>query len=156
VGETGEDAGRRMDAGWMCAESVVAALARRQGVESDLLPAIATGFCGGVSRRGGMCGAVSGAVMAISLVGGRREATDSQEGTYAAVQELVDGFVKEFGSINCPELIGVDLGRDDGRAEFRARGLIARCRGFACRSAELAAEIIDRAFADQPKPSETH
>jgi hypothetical protein len=72
------------------------------------------------------------------------------------VQELVDGFVKEFGSINCPELIGVDLGRDDGRAEFRARGLIARCRGFACRSAELAAEIIDRAFADQPKPSETH
>jgi C_GCAxxG_C_C family probable redox protein len=143
-----------MDAGWMCAESVVAALARRQGVESDLLPAIATGFCGGVSRRGGMCGAVSGAVMAIGLVGGRHSAADSQEGTYAAVQALVDGFAKEFGSINCRELIGVDLGTEEGRAAFRARGLIKRCRGFACRAAETAAEIIDRSFADQPRPSE--
>jgi len=145
-----------MDAGWMCAESVVAALASRQGVESALLPAIATGFCGGVSRRGGMCGAVSGAVMAISLVGGRRCAADSQEETYAAVQALVDGFAKEFGSINCPELIGVDLGAEEGRAEFRARGLIKRCRGFTCRAAEIAGGIIDRAVADQPKSSEAH
>jgi hypothetical protein len=30
----GEAAGRRMDAGWFCAESVVAELAHRQGVES--------------------------------------------------------------------------------------------------------------------------
>jgi C_GCAxxG_C_C family probable redox protein len=156
AGETGEDAGRRMDAGWMCAESVLAALARRQGVESALLPAIATGFCGGVSRRGGMCGAVSGAVMAISLVGGRRSATDSREETYAAVQSLIDGFAKEFGSINCPELIGVDLGAEQGRAEFRARGLIKRCHGFTCRAAEMAAEIIDRAFANTAGSSEAH
>ena len=137
-----------MDAGWMCAESVVAELAHRQGIESDLLPAIATGFCGGVSRRGGMCGAVSGAAMAISLVGGRHNAADSQEGTYAAVQALVDGFAKEFGSVDCPELLGLRLGTDAGRAEFRARGLKRRCRGFTCRAAELAAEIIDRMSAD--------
>ena len=154
--ETGEAAGRRMDAGWMCAESVVAELAHRQGIESDLLPAIATGFCGGVSRRGGMCGAVSGAVMAISLVDGRRCAADSQEQTYAAVQALVDGFTKEFGSINCPKLIGVDLGAEEGRAAFRARGLITRCRGFTCRAAEMAAEIIDRVTASDARLSGAH
>jgi amino-acid N-acetyltransferase len=133
-----------MDAGWFCAESVVAELAHRQGIESDLLPAIATGFCGGVSRRDGMCGAVSGAVMAIGLVNGRKNAKDSRESTYAAVQALVDGFAKEFGSANCSELLGLRLGTDDGRAEFRARGLMRRCRGFTCRAAEMAAEIIDR------------
>jgi C_GCAxxG_C_C family probable redox protein len=137
-----------MDAGWSCAESVVAELAQRQGIESDLLPAIATGFCGGVSRTGGMCGAVSGAVMAIGLVNGRRSAADSREATYSAVQALVDGFAKQFGSIACPELLGLHLGADEGRAEFGARGLMRRCRGFACRAAEMAAQILDRVSAD--------
>ena len=147
--ETGEAAGRRMDAGWSCAESVVAELAQRQGIESDLLPAIATGFCGGVSRTGGMCGAVSGAMMAIGLVSGRSSAADSREATYSAVQSLVDGFAEEFGSINCAELLGLHLGADEGRAEFRARGLMRRCRGLTCRAAEMAAQIIDRVSADK-------
>ena len=138
-----------MDAGWFCAESVVAELAHRQGIESELLPAIATGFCGGVSRRGGMCGAVSGAVMAVSMVNGRRTVGDSHEPTYRAVQALIDGFAEEFGSINCPELLGLRLDTDAGRAAFRARGLIKRCRGFTCRAAEMAAEIIDRMSADE-------
>jgi amino-acid N-acetyltransferase len=144
-----------MDAGWSCAESVVAELAHRQGIESDLLPAIATGFCGGVSRSGGMCGAVSGAVMAISLVDGRKSAADSREPTYAAVQGLVDGFAKEFGSVNCPELLGLRLGADEGRAAFRARGLNRRCRSFVRRATEMAAEIIDCASADKARASAT-
>jgi C_GCAxxG_C_C family probable redox protein len=145
-----------MDAGWSCAESVVAELAHRRGVKSDLLPAIATGFCGGVSRTGGMCGAVSGAVMAIGLVSGRSSAADSHEAAYSAVQALVDGFAEEFGSINCSELLGLHLGADEGRAEFRARGLARRCRGFTCRAAEMAAEIIDRMSADEAGLPEAH
>lgn len=154
--ETGAEAGRSLDAGWFCAESVVAAVMRREGVRSDLLPAIATGFCGGVSRRGGMCGALSGGVMAISALTGRRDASQSREPAYAAVQALVDGFAREFGSVNCPELLGLELDTDEGQAEFRARGLIQRCRGFTCRAAEMAAEIVDRAADQQPKASEAH
>jgi C_GCAxxG_C_C family probable redox protein len=147
--ETGDEAGRRIDAGWACAESVVAVVAERQGIQSDLLPAIATGFCGGVSRRGGMCGAVSGAVMAIGMVNGRRGAGDSREPTYAAVQSLVDGFVKAFGSINCLDLLGFELETEQGQAEFRASGSIKRCRGYSCRAAEIAAEILDRMAASE-------
>lgn len=153
--EAGAEAGRRLVAGWSCAESVLGAVAQRQGVDSEWLPAIATGFCAGVSRRGGMCGAVSGAVMAISMVKGRRSVGDSREPTYAAVQALVDGFAREFRSINCLELVGFDLDTDEGQAEFRARGLVKRCRGFACRAAEMAAEIIDRASADEVRSSDT-
>ena len=123
--EAGAEAGRRIDAGWACAESVVATLAERQGIHSDLIPAMATGFCGGVSRRGGMCGAVSGAVMAIGMANGRRSAAASREPNYAATQALVDGFVKAFGSTNCLDLLGLALDTEEGQAEFRARGLIA-------------------------------
>jgi hypothetical protein len=41
--------------GFFCAESVLLAIAESQGIESDLIPRIATGFCSGISRTGGAC-----------------------------------------------------------------------------------------------------
>jgi hypothetical protein len=56
-----------------CAEGVVLALTRAQGIESDLLPKIATAFCSGLARTCDMCGALSGAVMGVALrLGGRK------------------------------------------------------------------------------------
>ena len=57
--------------GYFCAESVLQAIAENQDIQSDLIPKIATGFCSGISRTGGMCGAVSGGIMGIGLVAGR-------------------------------------------------------------------------------------
>jgi dihydrofolate reductase len=37
---------------------VLLAIAESQGIQPDLIPRIATGFCSGISRTGGMCGAV--------------------------------------------------------------------------------------------------
>ena len=38
------------DAGYYCAEAVLLAVAKHNGIESPLIPAIATGFCSGLSR----------------------------------------------------------------------------------------------------------
>lgn len=51
--------------GLYCAEAVVSALAKSQGIESDLLPRVATAFCSGMARTCGTCGALTGAVMGI-------------------------------------------------------------------------------------------
>ena len=45
-------------AGFYCAESVVMAVAKAEGVDSGLLPRIATGFGGGMARTCGDCGAL--------------------------------------------------------------------------------------------------
>jgi len=66
-------------AGFFCAESVLLAIAERRGIQSDLIPRIATGFCSGISRTGGLCGAVSGAIMGINLVAGRNSPSESVE-----------------------------------------------------------------------------
>ena len=42
------------DSGYYCAESVLLAIAENQGIQSDLIPKIATGFCSGISRTCGM------------------------------------------------------------------------------------------------------
>ena len=38
--------------GYFCAESVLLAIAENQGIQSDLIPRIASGFCGGISHTG--------------------------------------------------------------------------------------------------------
>jgi C_GCAxxG_C_C family probable redox protein len=142
--EAGAEAARLFDGGLRCAESVVAALARRQGAPLEDLTAMATGFCSGLSRTDGLCGAATGAVMAIGLAKGRRSAADSADETYAAVQSLLAQFTGEFGSVSCPELIGCSVATPEGQQTYRERGLIKRCRALTQRAAEMAAALIDR------------
>ena len=78
--------------GYFCAESVLQAIAENQDIQSDLIPKIATGFCSGISRTGGMCGAVSGGIMGIGLVAGRNSPAESFEPAYAFVQQLINAF----------------------------------------------------------------
>ena len=44
--------------GFCCSESVLLALTERLGLQSELVPRIATGFCGGMAHAGSVCGAV--------------------------------------------------------------------------------------------------
>ena len=103
------------------------AVAESQGIESDLLPKIATGFCSGLARTGGLCGALSGAIMGLNLLTGRSEPGVPVDQNYALVGKLIDQFEEKFGSINCRELTGVDLGSEDGRAKFREKNQITNC-----------------------------
>jgi C_GCAxxG_C_C family probable redox protein len=140
----GLEAAQLFDRGLFCAESVLTVLAHRQGVHSDLVPAIATGLCSGVSRRAGMCGAVSGAVMALGLAYGRKDEGDRVDRSYVAVGAFMDAFEREFGSSNCAGLLGCHLGTAEGQQTFREQKLITRCRTFTQRAAELAAGLIER------------
>ena len=142
--EVAADTAQLFDGGLYSAESVISALARRQGVDSDLLIPAATGFCSGVSRTSGACGAVSGAIMAIGWACGRKTASGVVDRTYSAVQSLVAGFEREFGSIACPELLGCRLGTSEGQRMFNEQRLIKRCRAYTRRGTEMAAEILDR------------
>jgi C_GCAxxG_C_C family probable redox protein len=129
--------------GFFCAESVLLAVTRDQGIESDLLPAVASAFCSGQARTCGQCGALNGALMALGAVLGRRTHQDSTDRVYAAAKRLVREFEGEFGSRSCQDLLdGCDLGTPQGQAMFRERGFQGRCREFTVRAAEMAGRIL--------------
>jgi C_GCAxxG_C_C family probable redox protein len=68
--------------GYNCAESVLLAIAKDAlEINSDLILRIATGFGSGISRRGYVCGAVSGAVMDFGLKYGRNSPEELQAKT---------------------------------------------------------------------------
>jgi C_GCAxxG_C_C family probable redox protein len=112
-----------------------------KGIESELVPRIATGFCGGMARTGNMCGAVTGAIMAIDLSLGRDEPAGSRDEDYAAVRELLDRFAEAFGSTNCSELLGCDLDTPEGREYFKENDLARQCRRFTAEAARMAMEL---------------
>jgi C_GCAxxG_C_C family probable redox protein len=131
------------NSGYYCAESVLLAAANQQGIESELIPKIASGFCSGVSRTGGMCGALSGAVMALSMGYGWNDEELDRTKLYEKVQQLAAGFEAKFGSTNCSELLELDLGTDQGQADYQARELSQRCEGFVGEAARLVEALLD-------------
>jgi C_GCAxxG_C_C family probable redox protein len=141
------DAGTEALACWkgglFCAESVALTLARRQGIETPLLPAMASGFCGGMGHTAGPCGAVTGAVMGLGLAFGRTGPQDSTERVYQAVTTLVRQFTEAFGATDCVDLLGCDLGTPEGQRMFREAKLHQRCAIFTERAAKLAADLIE-------------
>ena len=84
------------------------------GVESDIIPQIASAFPGGIGNTGSVCGAVIGAVMGIGLVRGRSEDTEEMMQTLAVGQEFRRRFEAEMETINCRELTGIDLTTPEG------------------------------------------
>jgi C_GCAxxG_C_C family probable redox protein len=113
-------------AGFNCAEAVLTVLSNRMrklGKDCrEAVPSVATGFGGGIGRSGGKCGALSGVVLALGLMG-RHERAEDFEGKYRVydlVGRLIEDFEREFGSSCCRDLIGIDLKSREARLRFRS------------------------------------
>jgi C_GCAxxG_C_C family probable redox protein len=128
--------------GYFCAESVLLAIAENQGIQSDLIPKIATGFCSGISRTGGLCGAVSGAIMGINLVAGRSSPSESIEFCYTLTQKLISQFERQYGSVTCGQLIGCDLATEMGQRFFLENNLMERCHQYAEGATRMAISLM--------------
>ncbi len=118
-------------------------MAESKNIESPLIPKIATGLCGGVSNTDGICGAITGAVLAVDMIDGRSDANADREGNKAKVQKLVKSFDDEFKSKNCYELCGHDLGTEEGQMEYNITEAYEKCDKFVARATDLALDLID-------------
>jgi hypothetical protein len=85
---------------------------------------------------------VSGGVMAISLFTGRSSPTESVLPAYDTVRKLLELFEARFGSTNCRDLTGCDLGTDEGQNYFKSNDLIDQCRHYTEESTRIAMSLI--------------
>ncbi len=120
---------RLFDQGLSCAEVVALVGMQQLGRSSELIPRVATGFAGGLSRTGSLCGAVSGAVLVLGAAHGRDRLGDDRGRILSEVQQLVHGFRSRFGSDNCFELTGLDFNQPGGLEEYKRR-VHATCRTY--------------------------
>jgi C_GCAxxG_C_C family probable redox protein len=131
--------------GFSCSQAVFAAFAAEQGLDRETALKLSQAFGGGMAHLGEACGAVTGAFLAISLKHGRTRVDDldARDRTYARMQEFAARFKARFGSLHCRELLGVDLGTEDGMRRARENNLFRlRCDEFVLAAAAWVDELL--------------
>ena len=143
IAEVRKSAEESFLSGLYCAESIILAIAKAQGVKSSLIPKVATAFCSGMACSHGACGALTGAVMGVSLVLGRSTPGESVQPSYTAAQRVIQEFETRFGDRDCQVLLGgCDLNTPEGQNMYVEKKLGERCLQFVGKAAEIAARVI--------------
>ena len=136
-----------------CSQSTVAGIFDALGLENDDVFKAATGFADGVGLTGdGHCGALSGAVMAISYLFGR-EGKDfgdmmKQVPALTLSKKLHDQFIEKYGTCRCADIQTKFVGRffnlydpEEMEAAYKA-GLVDKCSTLVGEVARMATRII--------------
>lgn len=138
--EKADKAVKLFEEGFVCSQAVLSPYCDMLGLDENTALKIANGFGGGIARKQEVCGAVSGAVMAIGLKYGRTQLDDmaAHEKTYEAIHVFCDDFERKNGSLNCRELLGCDM------KEAREKGLFdTLCKQYVRSAAQILEGILE-------------
>lgn len=121
--------------GYRCSQAVFAAFSPEFGISKE--NALKIGACfGSGMRKGEVCGACTGALMALGLKYGESKAESDD-----ACNRFLDEFSDENGSIICRDLLGCDISTEEGVKYARDNNLF----GELCpKMVESAARIVER------------
>ena len=130
--------------GFDCSTAVFSRLAPKVGFTEEEGKRLSACFGVGMMQ-GTVCGAVSGAFMAIGAkYGNVKEGDMAQKGLCLSKrQEFIDAFVGEFGSLTCPGLLGLDLRKEEDMKKAHERGVLTDvCPRYCRRAIEIVEELM--------------
>ncbi|MCG8334124.1 MAG: C-GCAxxG-C-C family protein [Proteobacteria bacterium] len=128
--------------GYHCAESIVAAVLGAMGEDSKEAVAHATAFGGGFGRSlGDACGALSGALVAIGHLHGRRKPGDCWNLAANLGAAIRDAFIESYETTHCKTL----------KERFGEEQQLAECQKL---TGELAQKLYDLLIKTQNEQEE--
>jgi C_GCAxxG_C_C family probable redox protein len=137
-----------------CAQSVFAACASKAALPEEQCLALAAAFGGGIARQGQVCGALTGALMALGEAASAELANDpfaGREILYKRAQEFTQAFRKAHGSILCRELTGCQLNTGEGQRTYKELEMHRKlCQELVTFAAGEASKVI--AASQKPQP----
>jgi C_GCAxxG_C_C family probable redox protein len=122
-----------------CSQAVFSTFAERFGLDEKTALKMASPFGGGLARRGELCGAVTGALLALGLARGT-DTPASKEEIYRLSQEAMRRFEAEHGSLLCRDLLGYDMSTPAGHQAASEKGVF---RSICPEMVRHAAEIVE-------------
>ena len=130
--------------GYMCSQAVFAAFSEQFGINEQQALQIGGCFGGGMTK-GEVCGACTGALMALGLRYGQTDLNDTESRAEENVKAaaFLDEFKKRKGSYICRELLGCDISTEEGKAFAVNNGLFGKlCPEMVRTAAEIVAEML--------------
>ncbi len=125
-----------------CSQAVLAAFAQELGLTEE--QALKLGGCFGSGMcKGEVCGACTGALMALGLKFGQSDIADleSRKKTNEVTVEFLELFKKANGSYICKELLGCDLATEEGKKYAMENRLFVE---FCPKMVESATQIVEK------------
>lgn len=130
-----EGATSSMENGLNCSQAIFSIYGQYLGMDRDTCLKITSVFGGGINRTGNVCGAVTGALMAIGLKHAEVE-SDS------VASEFTKKFRERNGTIICRELIDHNLLTVIDRAHAFESGAFENCPKFVKDAAEILEKML--------------
>jgi C_GCAxxG_C_C family probable redox protein len=128
--------------GFNCAQSVFGAVAPQFGIPPETAFKIASPFGGGIARRAEICGAVTGALLALGLAHGAATPAE-KEATYHMANEFMRRFQERHGSLICRDLIGCNISTPEGLQTARDKNVFAEiCFSLVKDSADILSGML--------------
>lgn len=127
-----------------CSQAVIGVFEKETQMNEETLLKLATSFGGGM-REGEVCGAVTGALMALGLIKGHgvEEDLKSKEEAYALTIEFNKRFKEKHGAIRCKELLGKDISNEKEFMELKEEGTLKqKCPNYVSSAVEILQELI--------------
>ena len=103
-----EEAVQLFEDGYMCSQAVLAVFCEEFGLSREQAFKISISF-GGCMRKGEVCGACTGAIMALGLRYGENKSKSDE-----MCVKFLDSFKKENGSYICRDLLDCDIRTEEG------------------------------------------
>jgi C_GCAxxG_C_C family probable redox protein len=124
-----EEAVELFEQGCACSQAVLVSVAERLELDRGQALSISACFAGGM-RGGEVCGAVTGAYMALGLAhcGSDCDRAEGRQVAYMQLASFNEAFLERHGSLLCRELIGSDLGTpEDSKLAHERRVFVNDC-----------------------------
>ena len=143
MADTIQTAQERFTQGFNCSQSVFSAFAPELGIPDEIALKLTSPFGGGVAHQGNVCGAVTGALLALGLQRGS-STVEKKDEIYRVAEEFIRRYKELHGTILCRELIGFDISKPDELRNAREQGVFkSTCPGLVKAAAELVGEFLE-------------
>ena len=103
-----EEAVQLFEDGYVCSQAVLAVFCEEFGLSREQAFKISISFGGGM-RKGEVCGACTGAIMALGVRYGENKSKSDE-----MCMKFLDSFEKENGSYICRDLLDCDIRTEEG------------------------------------------
>lgn len=132
--------------GYNCSQAILGAFSTSLGLPKQLAFKIAAPYGAGLARRGGTCGAVTGAIMVLGLAVAKSDAMDSSDRNriYGIAEKFMQEFIKENKSVCCRDLLGYDISNPEERKLIQGKGLDQmKCNAYVRNAAEILLAFLE-------------
>ncbi len=123
-----------------CSQAVLKGVLEEMGYYFDEAPMVTAAYGGGIIGRGEVCGAVSGAIMSLGVINGKKisDLVEYKKATSENSKTFYAQFEEKFGCSTCNGIIGVDPNDPDSRQKASDAGIFAeRCPKFVAEAVRI-------------------